>query len=116
MPNRMKEKGDRAEREAVATFHRNGFPAAERTRAGYFRDAGDIHLTPGVISQVKDRKQYAWPEWLQQLADQKTEANADHAFLMVKRPGFGQGEQWLGVMPVEDLLNLIRAAGYGENV
>ena len=113
MTNANKLKGDRAER-AVRDFLRtNGFPGTERTRAGYFRDAGDLHACPGVTIQVKDRAAYAWPEWFTQLAEQKTEANADHAVLVCKRRGLGDPSQWLAVMPLDAMTQLLREAGYG---
>jgi hypothetical protein len=63
---------------------------------------------------VKDRAAYAWPEWLRQLAEQKDEARADHALLVLKRRGLGDPGQWLAVMPLEQMTELLRAAGYGE--
>ncbi|AUS30095.1 hypothetical protein C1M55_31600 (plasmid) [Rhodococcus qingshengii] len=116
MTNPNKTKGDRAER-AVRDFLRaNGFPHTERTRAGYTRDAGDLHPAPGLTIQVKDRAAYAWPEWLRQLDAQKDEARADHALLVLKRRGLGDPGQWLAVMPLEQMSQLLRAAGYGQEI
>ncbi len=64
--------------------------------------------------QVKDRAQYAWPEWLRQLDEQRDEAKADHAVLVVKRRGLGDPGKWLAVMPLAAIARLLRDAGYGD--
>lgn len=113
MAHPNKSKGDRAER-AVRDFLRsNGFPRTERTRAGYTRDAGDLHPCQGLTVQVKDRAAYAWPEWLRQLRAQRAEAKADHAVLVLKRRGLGDAGEWLAVMPLSEMTRLLKAAGYG---
>jgi hypothetical protein len=123
MPNSNKVKGDRAERAAMATCIRLGFPWTEKTRAGYTRDHGDLHLEtvhgrnggPAVIAQVKDDRTIRWPVWLGELAEQVRNAKADHGFLIVKRPGLSErnADQWLAVTTLADHLLLLRAAGYG---
>jgi hypothetical protein len=107
-PNRNKAKGDRAERAALESASKT--MRAKRTRAGYERDAGDLHLfTPGgkVIAQVKDCKAYAWPAWFEQLDAQIAEAEAVTGFLWVKRPGMGDAGEWLAVMPAKHMLKLL---------
>lgn len=116
MPNPNKRKGDHAETTARDHYRRNGFPHTERTRAGYTRDAADLHLCPGVVTQVKNCRVLRWDDWLTQLAQQRTEAKADVAWLTVKRPGMGDTRvgQWLAVMTINDFTALLRAAGYGQ--
>lgn len=116
MPNRMKQKGDRAERAARDWYKSSGFPYVAKTRAGYTRDIGDLHLCPGAITQVKDCRVLRWAEWLLQLEEQRQEAKADVAWLTVKRPGMGdtRAGQWLAVMTISDFTALLRAAGYGD--
>lgn len=116
MPNPNKLRGDRAERAVRDYLRANGFPHCERTRAGYTRDAGDLHPAPGLTVQVADRAQYAWPEWLRQLDEQRDEAKADHAVLVVKRRGLGDPGQWLAVMPLAAITRLLRDAGYGHDL
>ncbi|MDM7490730.1 hypothetical protein QT969_20800 [Rhodococcus sp. CSLK01-03] len=119
MTNPNKIKGDRAERAVRAHLRGNGFPHAERTRAGYERDGGDLHLAPvlgagpGVIAQVKDCGQSRWAEWLTQTEEQLVAARAEHAVLIVKRRGIGDPGRWLAVMPLHRMLELLRHAGYG---
>ena len=109
MTNANKAKGDRAERAAKKAAIDSGIPA-EKTRAGYTRDAGDLHLfTPNglAIAQVKDCKAYAWPKWFEQLDAQMQEAGTDTGFLWVKRPGQGDAGEWLAVMPAKQMLKLL---------
>lgn len=118
MTNPNKRKGDRTEMSARSWYRLSGFPWAERTRAGYMRDAGDLHVSPTAITQVKNCRVLRWAEWFQQLQEQKIEARADVAWLTVKRPGMGDAQvgQWLAVMTVEDHAALLRAAGHGTAI
>ncbi|MET8648480.1 hypothetical protein [Nocardia aurea] len=120
MTNRNKVKGDRFEREHRDFCRENGFPAAERTKAGYERDGGDTHLdavigmSPGVISQSKNWAGTNWRAWFADLAEQVANARAEVGFLVVKRRGIGDPGQQLAVMPVREFLVLLRRAGYGQ--
>lgn len=116
MTSSQKRKGDTAETTARDFYRLAGFPGTERTRAGYTRDAGDLHHGPGLISQVKNCRTLRWREWLAQLAEQKTEARADVAWLVVKRPGYGDPSQWLAVMTLAEHAELLRQAGHGSSV
>lgn len=117
LSNPNKRKGDHTEAAARNHYRNLGFPDTEKTRAGYTRDAGDLHLRRGrLITQVKNCKALRWQEWFEQLAAQRAEANADVAWLTVKRPGMGDTRvgQWLAVMTVDDHAALLHAAGYGR--
>lgn len=115
MASPSKNKGDRYERFLRDLFRSNGFPNAERTRAGYERDAGDIHLNPEgrknntmIICQAKDVRQPRWAEWLEQLKDQIDESRAETAFLAVKRSRPGKKPIHLFVMELEEGLELLK--------
>lgn len=114
--NPAKRKGDVFERAVLDVFRRNGFPWAQRTRAGYERDYGDLHPLPGraIIIQAKNRARLNWVEWFRELDQQRRNAGADHAILVVKRPGIGSAEDALAVMRLVDMIHLLRAAGYGH--
>lgn len=118
MTNANKVKGDRAERAAREALRALGFPWCEKTRAGYERDLGDLHLGPGVIAQVKDWGRPDWTLWLRGLHQQMANAAADHGFLLVKRRGIGEPRagEWLAVMTVEQMALLLRRAGYGSDL
>ena len=117
MTNTNKRKGDWAEAVVQKTLQRLGFPWTEKTRAGYARDHGDLHLVPGrlVVAQVKNVRTPIWSEWLTQLAEQVSNAGAQVGFLVWKRPGVGEARasEWLAVMTLEDMTVLLRRAGYG---
>lgn len=113
MVNKNKRKGDWAEKVAAEFAKSKGFNA-RRTKAGYERDYGDIHLNPftlgGAIIQVKNVATPEWNKWLnEQLPLQAEEAKAEIAFILNKRPGQGEAKvgDWLAVMRYEDMLKLI---------
>lgn len=120
MSNPNKRKGDQEERDILAILRANGFPHAERTRAGRMEDHGDIFVTrttglaPGVIAQVKNVRTPVWGEWVAQLADQKTRSGALVAFLThrITRRG-GKPPIRLAVMELDEFTDLLRAAGHG---
>lgn len=116
MSNPNKAKGDAFERAVQDYLQANGFPWTEKTRAGYARDHGDLHLVPGpaVIAQAKNHARIALPEWLRELAEQIEYAGADHGFLAVKRRGVGDPGRSYAVMELSALVRLLREAGYGE--
>lgn len=118
MTGTNKRKGDAAERAVQKALHALGFPWTEKTRAGYERDHGDLHLCPGpaAIAQVKNARPPRWSEWLEQMAEQKSNAGADVAFLVWKRVGLGDARagEWLAVMTLADMAELLRRAGYGS--
>lgn len=113
MTNRNKEKGDRYERDILKMCRDAGFTWAERTRPGRREDEGDIHVAPGLIAQTKDVATPNWRDWLTELADQIRCARASHGFLVVKRRGVGgRPPIHLAVMPLENMLDLLREAGW----
>ena len=114
MPNRMKMKGDRAERAAKDIAAASGFPWCERLKAGDQRDKGDLWLAPGVMAQVKDRKTIALRQWLGELTEQKSNARADLGVLVVKLSAPGKPPIWAAVMEFEPWLKLARQAGWGQ--
>lgn len=137
MTNRPKQIGTAAETAVVRFAQANGFPRADRlTLSGSF-DRGDIDLTGDrrVIVEVKAHKSFSDAQviiWLGDTERERINARADHAFLVVKRPGKGaaQVHHWWAVeletvspkcaaRPVYrylgDYLTLLRDRGYGED-
>lgn len=115
-----KRKGARGERAVLAILARLGFPWCKRTRAGYERDGGDLHLCPGpaVMCAVKAERTPRWGEWLDELDAQIAQSGADVGFLAVKRQRVGEDDPrgWLAVMPLDLMAVLLRRAGYGEPI
>ncbi|MBF6333429.1 hypothetical protein [Nocardia transvalensis] len=122
MPNAMKRKGDTYEISQLRYYRVSGFPHAQRTRAGYTRDGGDIHLdpvvglAPGVISQCKNVRTPRWSQWITDLREQVRNANAQFGFLAWKRHGVSDPAEQLAVMPMAEFLYLVRLAGYGNPI
>lgn len=95
MAHPSKAKGDRHELATMAALTEllagTGL-TVEKTRAGYERDGGDLHiLTPDrtvlFVVQCKDVavNRWAFPEWLRDLAAQRENAHCARGFLSVKR-------------------------------
>lgn len=122
MTSRQKAKGDRYERDVRMLARMNGFPHAERTKAGYERDAGDLHLDPqiglgpGAVVQCKDVRTPNWTEWFDQLDAQKDESHAEVAFIAWKRSRPGKAPLHLAVLPLDEMFTLLRRAGYGNSL
>jgi len=116
MTSTQKAKGDRFEAAVRDHCRDHGFPWTERTRAGYERDHGDLHLTPGpgAILQAKNCRTWRLAEWATELAEQQEASGAEHAALVVKRPRVGDPGKAYAVLELDALLRLLRAAGYGE--
>ncbi|ASN69232.1 hypothetical protein 7S3_54 [uncultured Caudovirales phage] len=120
MPNANHRKGMEEERQVLKTLRDNGFPHAERTRAGRAEDTGDIHLdvavgiAPGAICQVKNVRTPDWSGWLEQLESQVRLSGADVGFISAKRTRPGRPPLRLFVMPLEAGVELVRRAGFGE--
>ncbi|WP_068059286.1 hypothetical protein [Nocardia xishanensis] len=119
MTSKQKRKGDEFERQQRDFYRLAGFPHAERTRAGYERDGGDIHLdptvglAPGVIAQCKNVVTPRWTEWVTGLREQTETAGAEVGFIAWKRRGVGWPGDQLAIMPMTEFLELLRRAGYG---
>jgi hypothetical protein len=112
----QKRKGSAFELACQDWLQAHGFPWTEKTRAGYERDWGDLHLVPGraLIAQAKNVKAWRVAEWLGELGEQVTNAAADFGFLIVKRPRVGDVGRSYVVMELQDFTRLAREAGYGE--
>ena len=72
---------------------------AERTRAGWQDDRGDIDGLPGVVIEVKNQKRIDLPGWLDELGVEMMNAKAWTGVLVVKRRGSTDPDDWYFVMP-----------------
>ncbi|KZM68465.1 hypothetical protein [Nocardia terpenica] len=122
MANALKRKGDAFERLLRDYFRVCGFPWCERTKAGYERDGGDLHLdavigmSPGVICQAKNVRTPRWRDWVNGLREQVDNAHADVGFIALKLQGSAKPEEQLAFMPLPEFLHLVRRAGYGNPI
>jgi Holliday junction resolvase len=118
--NANKAKGDSFERSITNYLVARGIDAV-RTRAGYERDYGDIHIRraatsvwPSAILQAKNHRTWKLAEWMRALPAQVAEAKALAGALVVKRPGISApGAQYV-VVELDDYLALLDLAGLTE--
>lgn len=112
MTSKQKTQGDAWERRVLKLFQKAGFDDARRTRAGYERDGGDLHLIrsplgPKYMIQCKATRDLRWGEWSEDLIQQIEESNADYGFLALKRKlQSGRVQGWIA-MPMEDFAQML---------
>jgi Holliday junction resolvase-like predicted endonuclease len=112
MANPNKKKGDAYERAVRDHLNETGLHV-ERTRAGYQRDAGDLHVlnTDGTVHatiQCKNTSAYDWNNWLPALEQQRQEAKASYAVLVRKRRGIADPGQSTATMTLRDMARILR--------
>jgi len=107
-----KHRGYRTQRVAAEHFAANGFPHAEPVGAG--RAGSDIVGLVGIDVEVKARRDLNLVGLMKQL-----NARAKDGVLgigVVRPDGMGETSvgMWPAVMCLDDLIALLRAAGYGS--
>jgi hypothetical protein len=103
MTNPQKQKGDRAERDLVKWFQAHGYADAERARAGWEADKGDIMGIPARTIEVKSQKQLKVNEWLDETEVERKNGRQPIGLLIVKRPGQSDPGDWWVVQRVRDV-------------
>ena len=106
MSNPNKDKGDRAERELVAWLRQNGYPLAERSRAGWADDRGDILGVHDLTIEVKSAKTMRLGPWLDELDVEKSNGGTRDGVLVVRRPGWPDPGEWFAVRRLRDEFDL----------
>ena len=114
--SKAKQKGTSAEYALAKYLQANGFPMAERRALTGSLDQGDITGTPCLAWEVKNHKAYHIPEWLRETEIETGNAKADFGILAVKPNGVGLGNagQWWAIMTMDQMVKLLREAGYGD--
>ncbi len=93
-------------------FAGNGWPFAEPVGAG--RGGTDVTGMPGLLVEVKARRDLNLTQWLRQHA--KLELNIGQFPFVVHRPdGYGPARvaEWPVTMRLDDFTALLHEAGYG---
>lgn len=114
MSQHRKHRGYATQRLLADYLRLNGFPYAESTGAG--RSGSDITGTVGLDWEVKARRNLNLVDLVRQMTDR---ADEDDLRLGVVRPdGMGPASiaEWPAVLPLSDLCDLLRQAGYGDPV
>ena len=114
MSQARKHRGYRSQRVVAERFADNGFPHAEPVGAG--RAGSDIVGLVGIDVEVKARRDLNLVGLMKQL-----DARAKDGVLgigVVRPDGMGETTvgMWPAVMCLDDLIALLRAAGYGTPV
>ena len=116
MSNPQKNKGSAYERSIVNYLRESGF-TAERTRAGWSDDRGDIH---GVLSatgrpftfECKNHRRDGLPGWIRELAVEVANAGGEIGAVIHKKSGTTDPGEQFATLPLFMLVLLLREAGY----
>ena len=101
MTSPQKRKGSAAELAVAKWLRKLGWVHAERSRAGWTDDRGDIDGMPGVVVEVKNCKTISIPEWLRELEVEIANAQAWTGAVIAKRKGSTDVDDWYAIMPAK---------------
>jgi hypothetical protein len=97
----QKRKGSAAELAVAKWLRKLGWIHAERSRAGWTDDRGDIDGMPGVCIEVKNEKKIDIPGYLRELEVEMENAKAWTGTVIIKRRGSMNVDDWYAVMPAK---------------
>jgi len=97
----QKRKGSAAELAVAKWLRKLGWIHAERSRAGWTDDRGDIDGMPGVCIEVKAEKKFDLPGYLRELEVEMENAKAWTGTVIIKRRGSMNVDDWYAVMPAK---------------
>jgi len=97
----QKRKGSAAELAVAKWLRKLGWIHAERSRAGWQDDRGDIDGLPGVCIEVKAEKKIDIPGYLRELEVEMENAKAWTGTVIIKRRGSTNVDDWYAVMPAK---------------
>jgi hypothetical protein len=107
-----KKRGTSFETLIVRFLQTAGFPYAERRALHGNLDKGDITGCGPLVFECKAAKRFELSAWLQETEQERINANADYGILVVKRQGVGTGEGQYAIMRMEEMVRLLKQAGY----
>lgn len=108
-----RKKGSAWESACVAFLQSKGWVHAERRALSGNKDKGDLAGLPGVVIECKSQSRHSIAEWLDEAAVERDNADADLAVVWFKRRGFTSPAKGYVLMTGEDLVWLLKSAGYG---
>lgn len=105
-----KAKGYAGERAVVDHLRANGFPYAERRRAGATKDTGDVIALPGLTIEVKNHSRLALSEWVDQMLGEmnNTTPAAWQGVVVHKRKGKTDPGQWYATTTFDLWLTMLK--------
>lgn len=106
MPAAERRRGNRAEQQVAATLRAWGYRAiTSRDGRGGAQGGGDLITDFPAVLEVKDHARLDLAGWVDQAV---AESGADPAFVIHKRRGKGDPEQWYVTGQLGDLILLVR--------
>lgn len=113
MPSQSrKHRGYRSQKVVAMYLAENGFPYAESTGAG--RPGTDITGTVGIDWEVKARKDFSPSATIKQLKDRHNGKDLPVAVLRLNGQGEANVGEWVTLLRLEDFVQLLKDAGYGN--
>ena len=115
MTNPSGKKGYAGEAPVLQYLLDRGFYRAYRRRTQGSTDKGDIGGIDNAVIEIKNHGVYKLSEWIKETVQEKLNAKATTAALVIKPRGIGVGKinKWWVVLELEDYVDLLKAAGYG---
>jgi hypothetical protein len=110
-PAQAKAKGRETEK-VIVEYLRQWSPVIERRRLNGSDDQGDISGLPGVCLEVKSGAKLSIPKWLGELEVETRNAHAVWGALLVRLKGKPKAEDYIAILPVPTLVQLMVEAGW----
>ena len=107
-----KHRGYRSQKVVAEYLAVNGFPYAESTGAG--RIGSDITGTVGIDWEVKARTGFNPTAAIKQLKERSKKKVLGIVCLRLNGQGESSIGEWVCILRLEDMVNLLRGAGYGD--
>lgn len=106
----VKASGRETENSFVEYMKRRWNKVVERRRLTGSQDQGDITGWDNVCVEIKKATgdTVNIREWLRQLADEKVNSGAEHAFIAARPKGKPRPEDWYAIIPLEDLMQMFQ--------
>lgn len=112
MSQHRKHRGYASQKIVAEYLAANGWPYAESTGAG--RAGSDITGTPGLDWEVKARRNLNLVGLIDQMRERRVDGRPSIAVVRPDGKGPKTIADWPAVVPLSDLCDLLRDAGYGE--
>jgi ATP:corrinoid adenosyltransferase len=97
----------------VVNYLKQFYPLAERRTLHGSQDKGDIAGTdPRIVWECKNQKVLNFSTWLHEAQWEKDNAKAELGIVVAKRRSYGNPADQYAVLRLEDLLTLLKKAGY----
>lgn len=97
----------------VVNYLKQFYPFAERRTLHGVLDKGDIAGTdPRLVWECKNQKILNFSTWLHEAETERINADAEIGLVVAKRRSYGNAADQYAVLRLEDLLKILKKAGY----